>query len=79
MREVFTHEKKLDNASFLFCPVFSYDKKLQKHSLYDFFAAAYACKYIDTLRLLWYLYLQANKRMIFLKNCKDLKAINLYK
>ena len=27
MREVFTHEKKLDNASFLFCPVFSYDKK----------------------------------------------------
>jgi hypothetical protein len=53
-------------------------KKLQKHGLYDFLADAYACKYIDTIRLFWYLYSQANNMMIFLKNCKDLKAINLY-
>jgi hypothetical protein len=53
-------------------------KNYTKHGLYDFLAAAYACKYIDTIRLLWYLYSQANNMMIFLKNCKDLKAINLY-
>lgn len=63
---------------FFFVLFFRMIKNYKKHSLYDFFAAAYACKYIDTLRLLWYLYLQANKRMIFLKNCKDLKAKNLY-
>jgi hypothetical protein len=67
-----------DVVSF-FVLFFGMIKKITKIWLYDFLATAYACKYIDTLRLLWYLYSYANNSMIFLKNYKDLRDINLYK